>query len=135
MSETIILDNENITIRYLPDKKMIYHTVHRPFGGQDLRDALLTGFDALQEFGVCKWLSDERKAGPESDEDREWGEKNLTQRAQEAGWKYWALVVPTQVAAAGALVPVINLLFDFGLRMMVFTELDPAFEWLDKFEA
>ena len=62
MSETIILDNQYITIRYLPDKKMIYHTVHQPFGGQDLRDALATGFDALRQYGLHKWLSDERKA-------------------------------------------------------------------------
>ena len=70
MSETIILDNQYITIKFLPEKKMIYHTVHQPISGQDLRDALTTGFDALKSYGVSKWLSDERKNGPMSDEDR-----------------------------------------------------------------
>src|SRR5512138_1914510 len=89
MSEVIVLDNQCITIKYLPEKKMIYHTVHQPFqGGQDLRDALTAGFDALQQYKVSKWLSDERNAGPMSDEDREWGARNLNQRAMEAGWKF-----------------------------------------------
>lgn len=134
MSETIILDNQYITIRYLPDKKMIYHTVHQPFSGQPLRDALVAGFDALQEHKVCKWLSDERKNGPMSADDVEWGNKNLNQRSMEAGWKYWALVVPEQVVAAGAMVPTMNALYELGLRMMVFVSVEEAFEWLDRFE-
>jgi len=134
MSETIILDTPNITIRYLPDKKMIYHTVHQPFTGEPLREALTTGFDALQQYGVCKWLSDERKNGPMSEEDREWGHANLDARAMEAGWRYWALVVPEQVIAAGAMAPTMNTLFELGLRMMVFSDVDAAFDWLEKVE-
>jgi len=49
-----------------------------------------------------------------------------------AGWKYWALVVPSEVAAAGTLVPVIDSLYEFGLRMMVFTEVEKALAWLDQ---
>ena len=131
MSETIIVDNEYITIRYLDDKKMLYHTVHKPISGQPLRDALITGYDALKEYGISKWLSDDRKNGPMSDEDREWGEVNLNQRAMEAGWKYWALVVPEQVVAAGSMAPTIRALYDYGLRMMVFSDLEEAFKWLD----
>ena len=134
MSETIVLDNQYITIKYLPDKKMIYHTVHQPFGGQALRDALIAGFDALQNYKVSKWLSDERKNGPMSAEDIEWGNKNLNQRSMEAGWKYWALVVPEQLVAAGAMVPTMNALFELGLRMMVFSNVEEASEWLAKLE-
>jgi SpoU rRNA methylase family enzyme len=68
-----------------------------------------------------------------SDEDREWGEINLNQRAMEAGWKYWALVVPEQVVAAGSMVPTIQALYEYGLRMMVFSNLEEAFNWLDSF--
>lgn len=134
MSETTVLDNPYITIKYLPDKKMIYHTVHQPLSGQPLRDALMAGFNALQSYGVCKWLSDERKNGPMSEEDRAWGEVNLNRRSMEAGWKYWALIVPEQVAAAGAMAPTMNAMYELGLRMMVFTNVEEASAWLDKFD-
>ena len=134
MPPIVILDNEYITIKYLPDKKIIYHTVHQPFGGQPLRDALIAGFDALQYYKVCKWLSDERKNGPMSADDVEWGNKNLNQRAMEVGWKYWALVVPEQIVAAGAMRPAIDILYELGLRMMVFSSVEEASGWLDKFK-
>jgi hypothetical protein len=40
-----------------------------------LRDALLTGLDTLQKYGAHKWLSDDRKNGPFSEEDQAWAEK------------------------------------------------------------
>ncbi len=130
----IILDNEYITISYLPDKKTIYHTVHQPISGQQLRDALLVGFQALQDYGCHKWLSDDRKNGPMSDEDREWGEINLNRRSLEAGWKYWALVVPEMLVAAGSMAPTIEAMHGLGLRMMVFSNVEEAFKWLDEFK-
>jgi hypothetical protein len=54
MSETIIVDNEYIIIRYLDDNKMLYHTVHKPISGQPLRDALISGYDALQAYGISE---------------------------------------------------------------------------------
>jgi hypothetical protein len=132
---TLILDNEYITISYLPDKNTIYHTVHKPISGQPLREALLTGFQALQDLGCCKWLSDDRKNGPMSDEDREWGEININRRSLEAGWKYWALVVPEALLAAGSMAPTIEAMHTLGLRMMVFTTVEDGFRWLDQFEA
>jgi hypothetical protein len=133
MSEIIVLDNEYITLRYLPDKKMLYHTVHKPISGQPQRDALSVGFDALQKYGISKWLSDDRNNGPVSEEDMAWATANL-RRPIEAGWKYWALVVPQMVVAAGAMIPTIQTLYNFGLRMEVFSKLEEAFEWLDHLE-
>jgi hypothetical protein len=88
----------------------------------------------LQHFGASKWVSDDRLNGPMSQEDREWGNANLNARAKEAGWKYWALVVPKAVVAAGAMIPIIDLLFKQGLRMMVFSEVEDAFKWIEQFE-
>jgi hypothetical protein len=134
MADVIIVDNQYITIKFLSDKKTIYHTVHQPISGQNLRHALITGFNALQQYGVSKWLSDDRKNGPMSDEDREWGAVNINQRSIEAGWKYWALVVPEEVVAAGSMAPTIEAMFNVGLRMMVFSEVEEAFDWLDRFD-
>ena len=134
MPDVIIIENEYITIKYLPERKMIYHTVHQPISGQVLRDSLMTGFDALQQYGISKWLSDDRNNGPMSDEDRDWGNEHINRRSMEAGWKYWALVVPQEVVAAGSMTPTMEAMHQLGLRMMVFADLESAFEWLDKFD-
>lgn len=134
MSEVILLDNEYVTLRYLEDKKMLYHTVHKPVSGQPYRDFLKMGFDYLQEHGITKWVSDDRNNGPMTDEDREWGDANLTKRAMEAGWKYWALVVPEVLIAAGSMEPTMAALFEYGLRMMVFASVEEAFKWIEQFD-
>jgi hypothetical protein len=131
MSEVIIVDNEFITVKYLDDKRIIYHTIHKPIPDQQLKDAVNAGTDALRKYGACKWLSDDRKNGPVSPEIAEWGHKDWNPRTIAAGWKYWANVVPEELASAGALTPVIEDLFNLGLRMMVFTNLEAAFQWLD----
>jgi hypothetical protein len=131
MSQIIVVDNEYITVEYLPEKKTIKHTIHQPVGGQVFRDALNAGTATLAKHGACKWLSDDRLNGPLSPEDVEWGFNDWNRRTIDAGWKYWALVVPPEVAAAGSLIPTMTALFELGLRMMVFTEVEAAAEWLD----
>ena len=78
--------------------------------------------EALKQYGVCKWLSDDRKNGPLSQDVIDWGLSDWDPRTVKAGWKYWANIVPEEVVAAGALMPVIEFLHTLGLRMMVFTE-------------
>jgi hypothetical protein len=128
-----ILETEYITVRYLPDKKIIHHTVHKPIEAQPFMDALDAGGEVMRQYGACKWLSDDRKNGPLSPEmiagPEIWGPGMIA-----AGWKYWANVVPEAVASAGTLVPVMQTLFDLGLRMMVFTDLEKAFQWLESMQ-
>ena len=132
-SPLIIVDNEFITLRYLPDKKIIYHTVHKPIESRLFMAAWDAGSEVLRKNGACKWLSDDRKIGPFGDElvagRKEWGAGLIA-----AGWKYWANVVPEETAAARKLVPVVDTLFDLGLHMMVSTNLDEAFQWLENVE-
>ncbi|MBN2303064.1 MAG: hypothetical protein JXQ72_01215 [Anaerolineae bacterium] len=135
MSEIIVYEDEFITVRYLDDKKLIYHTVHKPFPDQVLRDALIAGSDALKKYGVCKWLSDDRKSGPISPELLEFGRTEWHPRTIADGWKYWANVVPKELVAAGSQIPIIDSLYELGLRMMVFTTLEEAFQWLDRVDS
>ena len=135
MSPIIIVDNEFVTLQYLPDKRTIYHTIHKPISEDDVLKAFLSaGTEALKKHGACKWLSDDRKNGPLSPSILEWSAKNWQPPTIAAGWKYWANVVPNELAAAGTLTPVIENLHKMGLRMMVFTDLDKSFQWLDKME-
>ena len=137
MERVELYSNIYITVEYRPEDKLIYHTVHRPMGENQiemLKDALNTGTDALGQYGVTKWLSDDRKNGPLPPEMAEWGATDWNVRTIEAGWKYWANVVPTQVAAAGALIPVINDLHQHGLQMRVFTTVEDALDWLNSLD-
>lgn len=131
MSEIIIADNEFITVKYLDDKGIIYHVVHKPLPDQVLKDAVNAGTEALAKYGVCKWLSDDRKNGPVSPEIAQWGREDWNPRTIAVGWKYWANVVPEEVASAGALAPIMEDLYRLGLRLMVFTDIESALEWLN----
>ncbi len=131
MSPITVVDNEYITLQYLPDKKIIFHTVHKPIPHGPLKDALNAGTETIKKYGACKWLSDDRKNGPLAPESIEFGFKDWGPRTVAAGWKYWANVVPEELVSAGTLAPVMEAYFELGLRMMVFSDLDKAVEWLD----
>ncbi|MBX3083860.1 MAG: hypothetical protein KF716_19655 [Anaerolineae bacterium] len=134
MSAISIVDNEYITVQYWSDKKIISHVVHQPIADEPLKAALNAGTEALKKYGAHKWLSDDRKNGPLSPEMLEWGFTDWDVRTIKAGWKYWANVVPEDLAAAGTLAPVMDTLFEMGLRMMVFTDVEKATQWLDSLE-
>ena len=130
MQQTI-LDTEAITMIYHPDTKIIHHTIHQPISGEALRDALNQGAEFLKEHNVTKWLSDDRKNGPLDGEDIKWGLDDWNQRMMESGWKYWANIVPEEAKAASSLTPLMDDLHEHGLWMMVFTNIDDAFHWLN----
>ena len=128
-----IVDNEFITLQYLPDKKTIYHIIHKPIiDDQDFIVPLDAGTKALKQYGVCKWLSDDRNNGPLSPTFLKWSETDWQPRTIASGWKYWANIVPSELVAAGSLIPVIESLHEMGLHMMVFSDFKKAVEWLDR---
>ncbi|PJF31778.1 MAG: hypothetical protein CUN51_02220 [Candidatus Thermofonsia Clade 1 bacterium] len=134
MQSITVVENKFISVQYLPDKKIIYHVIHQPISGQPLRDALNAGTEALQRYGATKWLSDDRENGPLPLEDAEWGFAVWQPRTIKLGWKYWALVVPEAIEAAGSMVSIMENLYELGLRMRVFTDVEEALAWLDSFE-
>lgn len=132
MSPITIIDNEYVTLQYLPDSKVIYHTIHKPVPAAQLIELMNAGTEALQQYGACKWLSDDRNSGPLPPEFMEWVFQGLGERSIAAGWKYWANVVPQDIAAAGTLAKAIDALYEMGLHMMVFTDLEEATRWINK---
>jgi hypothetical protein len=131
MSNTEIYKNDFILMEYVPEKGMIQHVIHKPIADQMFREALDAGTETLKKQGATKWLSDDRKNGPLSDEFLEWSSTDWQPRTIAAGWKYWAVIVPGEVVSAGTLTPVINALYEHGLTMMVFDDFDKALNWLD----
>lgn len=130
----IIVSNAYITVEYVAARQLIYHTIHQPVNQQPdaFKDALEKGTDVLKEHGLCKWLSDDRKNGPLSQDILDWAMNGWYQRTIDAGWRFWGNVVPVELEAAGTLSPVIYQLNKMNLKMHLFTDLDQALAWLDK---
>jgi len=131
MSPISIYESPYISVVYLPDQKTISHVVHKPIDPQDFKDALNAGTEALKKYGVHKWLSDDRKNGPIPADVIEWAATDWNARTIAAGWKYWANIVPTEVVAAGTLIPTMDALYEMGLRLMVFSDLNEGSNWLE----
>lgn len=134
MSEIAVYDNKYITVSYLEDEGIIQHTIHQPVTGQVFRDALMAGSAAMERYGVCKWLSDDRLNGSISREDTAWANENGYAPTIEVGWKYWANVIPEEILAADTLTLVIEQLYHRGLKMVFFTRVEEALKWLDSCE-
>jgi hypothetical protein len=130
MQPIIITDNAYVTLRYLPDQKVVHHTIHQVVDEAVFKKALTAGVAALKQYRISKWLSDDRNNGPFTPEFSGWAINEWIPSAIANGWKYWANVVPTDLAAAGTLAPFMDALYEMGLRMMVFTNVEEALTWL-----
>jgi hypothetical protein len=130
MPEQLILDNDYATLRYLPEEKIIYHTFKRPIGGDPFREVLMNGTQLLTEHQAKKWLSDDRKNSAFDEDDTYWINNSWLPGAIQAGWKFWALVVPEELAGRLSMDQFVEPIFKLGVWVMVFTELDEAKEWL-----
>lgn len=128
----IIAENEYVTLRYVESQNYLYHTVHRPVDETVFMASLDSGVDFMHQHHVQKWLSDDRLNGPFSETFSQWAINDWIPRSIQAGWKYWANVVPVEIKAAGTLGPFIEVLYDMGLRMMVFSKLEEAQTWIVK---
>lgn len=132
MSETKVLDNEYATLTFHDDHKIVHHTFHKAIGGDDFRAVLNTGVDLLSKHHAAKWLSDDRHNSALSDEDTNWSMTNWFPRAKEAGWKFWGLVVPPDLMARLNLKEFVDMYYEQGLRIMVFTDPNEAMTWLER---
>ncbi len=126
----VIIDNENATLRYYPGSKIVHHTFHQPTTGESFREIVNTGVELLRKNHASKWLSDDRKNGPLTADDTEWGKVNWFPQALEAGWKYWALVVPPDIKARLNLKEFVEAFSLQGVRIMVFTTPEEGLAWL-----
>lgn len=134
MQTSILIENEFVTLRYSPDKRILYHTVQQPVDEEVFKSSLNKGVEMIEENHIQKWLSDDRQNGPFSAAFSEWAINDWIPRAIKAGWKYWANVVPDKLNAANTLTPFIEHLHEKGLRMALFTNIEEAMAWLENME-
>lgn len=131
MSWITIVDNAYVTMKVSPEKKIIHHTFHQPISGQPFRDYLNTGVATLKKYNVTKWLSDDRKNEAIPEEDVKWSLEDWGVRSIEAGWKYWAIVVPEGFEGRETMVDIRKHYGEKGLELRAFMAPEQAMEWLE----
>ena len=127
-----ILHNDHATLYYHEDEKIVHHVFHQPIGGDDFRSVLTHGVDLMAENEATKWLSDDRKNSGVNEEDTQWVHETWFDSAKEAGWKYWALVVPEEVSGRMNMTQFVDMIYEAGIRVMVFSDPDEAMDWLKR---
>ena len=132
MPATTVIDNDFFTMWYYPEDKIVHHKVHKFIWGQALQDMLSKGAEIFEKNSAKKWLSDDRTNGAISPEDQEWAQKAWFPRVKNAGWKYWALVMPEKVIGQLNMKHFVQTYADQGVTVQVFADPDLALKWLKK---
>jgi hypothetical protein len=133
MEKKDVFQNECSTMVYYPELKIVHNTFRGQPAGKHFRDALDAGVETMKKYGSTKWLSDDREnKSVFSAEDQDWADNDWFPRMLEIGWKTWAMVVPNELRARLNVKEIIEKIFARGIRVMVFTNLDDALEWLKK---
>lgn len=131
MSKTVVLDKEYATLWYYPETHIVHHQFHKFIYGAPFREVLETGLKVFAEKGAHKWLSDDRKNSALPTEDLVWGLEDWSKRTFDAGWKYWAIVMPDKIAGQLNMNRILKQYIERGLTVQVFEDSDEALRWLE----
>ena len=131
MSAITVYENEQVTVWYHPDQKIIHHQMHQYTHGQAFRDALLAGLEAMKKYQADKWLSDDRLNIVLNPEDQQWSEGVWRPLAIAAGWKYWAIVQPEHLFAKLRMEKLAEVNSQLGVTVQFFSDPEEAMKWLE----
>ena len=134
MTKELIEENGFYTLWFHPDDGIVHHKFHKFIYGDTFRACLNRGTALLKERGASKWLSDDRKNSVITPDDSEWGVYDWLPRTIEAGWRYWAIVMPEGVTGRLKMESIIVDTAKSGLIIETFTDDDYAMDWLRTFE-
>jgi hypothetical protein len=96
-----ILENDSVALWYYPELKIVHHRMITAPTSEQFRELLTEGAEVVERHGAPKWLSDDRGNVVLRDYDERWSDREWMPRVLRAGFKYWAIVLPT--AAIGKL--------------------------------
>ena len=130
MAAITIIDDEKRSLIYHTDSTVIHHTFKCPVYGKEFRELLSLGAECLEKYQGGKWLSDDRKNGPISPEDSTWGENIWGTRVIRAGFKFWAIVVPSHAVGNLQMHRLANEYRKRGVMVEIYDQLEPAWAWL-----
>ena len=130
MSEKAVIQNRCATLWFDESEKIVHHAFHAFTHGEEFREILEGGADLMEKHRATKWLSDDRGNGALPPADTDWAQTTWFPRVLRAGWKFWALVQPEKVVGQLNMKRFTKAYADQGLTVRVFTEPEPARDWL-----
>ncbi|MBN2343834.1 MAG: hypothetical protein JXX29_13510 [Deltaproteobacteria bacterium] len=125
-----ILDNEYATIWCYPEEKILHHQLHQYFFGDTFREILTISQEAFEKYHCVKWLSDDRHFGAILPDDKAWGDTVWRPRMLDAGWKFWAMVLPDKVTGKLNIQKMVHEYEELGVAASFHTDPDAAMVWL-----
>ena len=130
----VIFENDYVTLYYYPEAKIVHHILHKFAYGEEFRRYMEMGLDLLKTNGAKKWISDNRHHSALPTEDLQWSMNDWFFRAFDAGWRYWAMVMPDKVAGQLSMKRLIKEYNDRGMTIKIVESADEALEWLQSLE-
>ena len=127
-----VVDNEFATMVYHARYKIVHHTFHKPLAGAAFRAVLMHGLKLFKERGANKWLSDDRGNSALHPDDGKWAMEVWSKQTIDAGWKYWAIVMPDAALGRANMRRFIREYADRGVEVRIFESPEEAFEWLKR---
>lgn len=127
-----IYEDEFATLVVYPEMRMVHHTMHKFIYGNAFRNLLMEGLEAFKKYNCNKWLSDDRNNSALRKEDLTWSENSWEPLVFDAGWEYWALVLPEMIIGQMNMRRVIERYKDTPVTVKLFSNPDDAMKWLEK---
>lgn len=131
MPPEVLYDSPFATMWYYPENKIIHHQIHKFIFGQEFQNLMLAGMNAVKKYHAKKWLSNDRSNAMLRKEDVEWSGENWLPQALQAGWKYWAIVLPTKSIGRKNMEDSARDSSAMGLITRVFDSEEEALRWLE----
>lgn len=127
-----VWDTDYVAVWYYPDKQIIHHKFHKFLYGQEFRNALSAGTEAMKKYGARKWLSDDRQNSALRKADLDWANTSWFPQTQKAGWKFWAVVLPENALGQLNMDVAIKLNAKRGIITQMFSNPQDAMTWLEQ---
>ncbi len=134
MAKIEIFKNEQISVYYLLEEKIIYHVMHGQVEGQPFRDALLAATDVLMKNKASKWLSDDRLNPALKQADQKWILEVWQPKVLKAGWKYWAIILPEDAVGKLRMSVMATQYAKLGVKVNAFSSPEEGLTWLKSFK-
>jgi hypothetical protein len=131
MPAITVRNDEFITMMYYPESRILYHQIHKFFSGQTFRDIFNAAINVFQKYGAQKWLCDDTAVTSFAKEDQDWAAVHWFSRAQQSGWKYWAILKPGNVIGQLAVRKIVERYCASGIQAKAFSTIDEARKWLE----
>jgi len=131
MPKNQIMDSEFASLWYDTEKKIVHHQIKKWIKGDDLKKLFNKGYDVLKQNNAQKWLSDDRNNSVLSPEDEKWAREDWFVRMIQAGWKYWAVVLPEKTVGQMNMKRFSDDYAKAGVNAKLFSNPDEALKWLE----